>query len=129
MQKAFKPIQLTAPAGTIWEVLMEGVISYRPRMGKSKLESLVKNKLHYKSVNQFIDHAVTKTLQEEFGHNPLAKKIADLVYKVVSEHSELKFVRPTSEESAEIEEIVHKTTAKRKMIPAEALLKKTKRKF
>jgi len=106
---------------------MEGVISYRPRMGKSKLESLVKNKLHYKSVNQFIDHAVSKTLQEEFGDNPLAKKIADLVYKVVSEHSELKFVKPTSEEADEIEKIVQKTMLQRKTVSAQALLKKPKR--
>ena len=104
---------------------MEGVISYRPRMGKSKLENLVKKKLHYNSVNQFIDHAVTKTLQEEFGHNPLAKKISDLVYKVVSEHSELKFVKPSAEETAEIEKIVERTMAKQKMVPAKSLLKKT----
>jgi hypothetical protein len=104
---------------------MEGVISYRPRMGKSKLESLVKNKLHYKSVNQFIDHAVSKTLQEEFGHNLLAKKISDLVYKVVSEHSELKFIKPSAKESAEIERIVHKT--KGEAIAAESLLKKKRK--
>jgi hypothetical protein len=107
---------------------MEGVVSYRPRMGKRKLENLVKNKLHFKSVNLFIDHAVTKTLQEEFGHHPLAKKIADLVYKVVSEHSELKFVRPSAEEATEIESIVQKTMAKKKMVPAETLLRKPKRK-
>jgi hypothetical protein len=107
---------------------MEAVISYRPRMGKSKLEHLVKDKLHYKSINQFIDHAVTKTLQEEFGHNPLAKKIADLVYKVVSEHSELKFVKPSKEEVAEIEQIVHKTMAKKKTIAAESLFEKSKKK-
>jgi hypothetical protein len=104
---------------------MEGVISYRPRMGKKKLEGLVKSKLHFKSVNQFIDHAVTKTLQEEFGHHPLAKKISDLVYKVVSEHSELKFVKPSPEEVSEIEKIVEKTMAKKKMVPAKSLLKKT----
>lgn len=107
---------------------MEGVVSYRPRMGKSKLEHLVKNKLHYKSVNQFIDHAVTKTLQDEFGNHPLAKKIADLVYKVVSEHSELKFVKPSANEAAEIERIVRKTTALKKTVAAESLLKKTKQK-
>ncbi len=105
---------------------MEGVISYRPRMGKSKLENLVKKKLHFSSVNQFIDHAVTKTLQEEFGHHPLAKKIADLVYQVVSEHSELKFVKPTPKESAEIEKIVKKTTAGKKTVPASSLLKKAR---
>jgi DNA gyrase/topoisomerase IV subunit B len=123
LQKALKVLQLAHLLEKDWEVLMEGVISYRPRMGKKKLEGLVKKKLHYKSVNQFIDHAVTKTLQEEFGHNPLAKKISDLVYKVVSEHSELKFVKPSAEETAEIEKIVEKTMAKKKMVPAKSLLK------
>jgi DNA gyrase/topoisomerase IV subunit B len=105
---------------------MEGVVSYRPRMGKSKLESLVKNKLHYKSVNQFIDHAVTKALQEEFGHDPLAKKIADLVYKVVSENLELKFTRPSAKEAEEIERIIQKTGTKKKTISARTLLRKVK---
>jgi hypothetical protein len=105
---------------------MEGVISYRPRMGKSKLESLVKNKLHYKSVNQFIDHAVTKTLQEEFGDDPLAKKIANAVYKVVSEHSALKFARPTDKEAQEIERIVERTKSKGKTVSAKTLLRKTR---
>ncbi len=103
----------------------EGVVSYRPRMGKSKLEHIVKNKLHYKNVNQFIDHAVTKTLQEEFGHHPLAKKISDLVYRVVAEHSELKFSKPTMSEAEEIEKIVQKT---KKTVSAGDVLKKGKKK-
>jgi hypothetical protein len=94
-------------------------------MGKSKLEHLVKTKLHYKSVNQFIDHAVTRTLQDEFGHHPLAKKISDLVYRVVAENAELQFVRPSAEETVEIEEIVQKTLSQKKGVPARDLLKKT----
>jgi hypothetical protein len=96
-------------------------------MGKSKLEKLVKYKLHYKSVNQFIDHAVTRTLQEEFGHHPLAKKISDMVYRMVEEHAELQFVKPTAAEAVEIEAIARKTLSKKKGIPATNLLKKTKK--
>lgn len=106
---------------------MEGVISYRPRMGKSKLESLVKNKLHYRSVNQFIDHAVTKSLQDEFGHHPLAKKVADLVYRVVAENVELQFVKPSKEETKEIEAIAQRTMAQKKGVPAKDVLKRSRK--
>ena len=106
---------------------MEAVVSYRPRMGKSKLEHLVKDKLHYKSVNQFIDHAVTKTLQEEFGSHPLAKKISDVVYKIVAENAELQFVRPSAAEAKEINEIALKTISQKKGIPAKELLKVSKK--
>ncbi len=90
---------------------MEGVISYRPRMGKRKLEHLVKSKLHYRSINQFIDHAVARTLSEEFGAHPLAKKIADLVYQMVADHAELRFTKPTAAEAREIEELAKKGKA------------------
>jgi len=104
---------------------MEAVISYRPRMGKSKLEHLVKDKLHYKTVNQFIDHAVTKTLQDEFGHHPLAKKISDMVYRVVMEHAELQFAKPSAAEAREIEEIAQRTLAQKKGVPAKELLRRS----
>lgn len=103
---------------------MEAVISYRPRMGKSKLEQLVKGKLHYKSVNQFIDHAVTKTLQEEFGSHPLAKKISDAVYKIVAENAGLQFIKPSAAEAKEINEIALKTMSEKKGVPAKELLKR-----
>jgi len=106
---------------------MEAVISYRPRIGKSKLERLVKGKLHYKSVNQFIDHAVTKTLQEEFGSHPLAKKISDAVYKIVAENAELQFVQPSASEAKEISEIAQVTMLQNKGISAKELLKKTEK--
>ncbi len=106
---------------------MESVISYRPRMGKRKLESLVKNKLRYKSVNQFIDHAVTKTLREEFGHHPLAKKIAEMVYRVVAEHVELRFARPSAAEAREIDEIAKVTMAREKTVPAMEILRRSKK--
>jgi hypothetical protein len=106
---------------------MEAVISYRPRMGKSKLEHLVKNKLHYKSVNQFIDHAVTRTLQEEFEHHPLARKISAMVYRLVEEHAELQFVKPSEAEAEEIEKIAQKTLSKKKGTAAKDVLKKSKK--
>ena len=106
---------------------MEGVISYRPRMGKRKLESLVKAKLHYKSINQFIDHAVAKALNEEFGHHPLAKRIADIVYKAVADHASLEFVKPTAEEVAEIEDAAQKALASGKVVPAKEIMKRYKK--
>ncbi|HTC22475.1 MAG TPA: hypothetical protein VK859_16590 [bacterium] len=107
---------------------MEAVISYRPRIGKSKLEDLVKNKLHYKSVNQFIDHAVTRALQDDFGHHPLAKKISDMVYRVIVEQAELQFVKPSEAEAREIEEIALKTMSHKKAVPAKDVLKRAKKK-
>lgn len=106
---------------------MEGVISYRPRMGKRKLENLVKNKLHYKSINQFIDHAVAQALNEEFGHHPLAKKIADIVYRAVADHAELTFIKPTTDEAREIEAIADRTTREGKGVPAKEILRKYKK--
>src|ERR1700722_5756557 len=107
---------------------MEGVISYRPRMGKRKLENLVKNKLHYRTLNQFIDHAVARALQDEFGSHPLAKKIADLVYQMVADHAELRFVKPTPEEAHEIEELTQKALAGRPLVTGKELLKRHSRK-
>jgi hypothetical protein len=109
------------------EAFMEGVISYRPKMGKKKLEALVKSKLHYKSINQFIDHAVANALQEEFGHHPLAKKIADIVYKAVADHAPLRFVKPTPEEARDIEASAKRVQLGGKAVPALEILKKYKK--
>lgn len=106
---------------------MEGVISYRPRMGKRKLESLVKAKLHYKSINQFIDHAVAKALREEFGQHPLAQRIADIVYKAVADHAPLQFVKPTAQESGEIEAAAQKALGPGKLVSAKEILKRHKK--
>jgi DNA gyrase/topoisomerase IV subunit B len=111
------------------EAFMEGVISYRPRMGKRKLESLVKNKLHYRTLNQFIDHAVARALQEEFGSHPLAKKIADMVYQMVADQSELRLTKPTPEETREIEEIAQRALAGRSLVSGKDLLKRHSPKF
>ena len=106
---------------------MEGVISYRPKMGKKKLEALVKTKLHYKSINQFIDHAVAQALQEQFGHHPLAKRIADIVYKAVADHAPLRFVKPTPEEAGEIEASTRRAQSAGNAVPAREVLKRYKK--
>lgn len=105
---------------------MAEVISYRPRIGKQKLEQLVKDKLHYKNLNQFIDHAVNKTLDEEMGANPLAKKIAREVEKAVYKYVPLKFTQPTAEEGKRIEAAVKRADRKGDRISAEELIKKHK---
>ena len=105
---------------------MESVISYRPGLGKRKLEKLVKGRLHYKNLNQFIDHAVNKTLHEEMNENPIAKKIALEVEKAVYKYVPLKFVKPTAKEAREIEAAVKRTDKSGKWIPAEKLLTKHK---
>jgi 6-pyruvoyl-tetrahydropterin synthase len=106
---------------------MEGVISYRPRMGKRKLESLLKAKPHYKSVNQFIDHAVARALREEFGQHPLAKRIADIVYQAVADHAPLRFVKPAAEELKEIEAAAERASGPGKLVSAEEILKRHKK--
>jgi hypothetical protein len=104
---------------------MANVISYHPTMEKQKLERLIKNKLHYKNVNQFIDHAVNKTLTEEMGNHPLAKKIAHEVEKAIYKYMPLKFVSATNtKESKGIEEAVKHTDKKGGWVSTEALMKK-----
>ena|SRR5260221_5748278 len=105
---------------------MASVISYRPGLGKQKLEKLVKGKLHYKNLNQFIDHAVNKTLHEEMNENPLAKKIALEVERAVYKYVPLKFVKPTAKETKEIEAAIKKTDKSGRWTSAEELLKKHK---
>jgi hypothetical protein len=105
---------------------MASVISYRPVLGKEKLERLVKGKLHYKNLNQFIDHAVNKTLHEEMNENPVAKKIALEVEKAIYKYMPLKFVKPTLKEAKEIETAIKRTDKSGKWTSAEELLKKHK---
>jgi hypothetical protein len=75
-------------------------------------------------LNQFIDHAVNKTLSEEMGGNPIAKRIAMEVEKAVYKYVPLKFVQPTVQESREIEAAVKRTDKSGKWTPAEELLRK-----
>jgi hypothetical protein len=103
---------------------MESVISYRPALGKRKLEKLVKGKLHYKNLNQFIDHAVNKTLHEEMNENPVAKKIALEVERAVYKYVPLKFMKPTQQETKAIEAAVKRTDKSGKWTSAADLIKK-----
>ena len=103
---------------------MASVISYRPALGKDKLEKLVKGKLHYKNINQFIDHAVNKTLHEEMNDNPVAKKIALEVEKAVYKYVPLKFIKPTPKEAKAIEKAIKPTDKSGKWTSAEELIKK-----
>ena len=104
---------------------MEGVISYRPKLGKAKLKKLVVQKLHYNNINQFIDHAVSKTLRDELGTDPKAKKMVEEVVETIYRHMPLKFVKPTPKEAAEIRAKAGEVlNGKVKGISAEELLKK-----
>ena len=104
---------------------MANVISYRPAIGKDKLERLVKNKLHYKNLNQFLEHAVSKTLSEEIGTNPFVKKLTLDIEKAIYKHVPLKFVSAHgSKESHEIEDIVKRTDKKGGWTSTKELMKK-----
>ncbi len=103
---------------------MSSVITYRPTLGKLRLEKLVKSRLHYKNMNQFIDHAVNKTLAEEINGNSVAKQIAAEVEKAVYKYVPLKLVKPTPSEAREIKAAIKRTDRKGKWTPAEELMKK-----
>jgi hypothetical protein len=59
------------------------------------LEKAVVQKLKYRSVNAFIEHAVEKTLHDELSADTPAKKMAEEIHGVVAKHLALKF-RPAS---------------------------------
>jgi hypothetical protein len=106
---------------------MEGVISYRPRMGKAKLKELVVKKLHYDNINQFIDHAVGQTLEVELNvtGDPKTRKMVAEVAEVIYKYAPLKFVKPTKRESDEIRAKAERVlSGKVKGIPIEQILKK-----
>ncbi len=104
---------------------MANVISYRPSIGKLKLERIVKNKLHYKNLNQFLEHAVSKTLSEEIGSNPVVRKITLEVEKAIYKHVPLKFINAHGTKDAhEIEEAVKRTDKKGGWVSTKELMKK-----
>jgi hypothetical protein len=84
----------------------------------------LKAKLRYKSINQFIDHAVAKALREEFGQHALAKRIADIVYQAVADHTPLQFVNPTAQETAEIEAAAQMASGLGRLVSAREILKR-----
>ncbi len=104
---------------------MEGVISYRPRMGKAKLKNLVVKKLRYDNINQFIDHAVGQALQAELNGDPRIRKMVAEVNEAIYKYVPLKFAKPTARESEEIKAKANRVlSGKVRGIPAEEILKK-----
>ena len=78
---------------------MEGVISYRPSIGKKKLMQAVE-KLHFDNTNQFIDFAVMSTLVSK--DSPKVKKLLSELAAVVYKSAPLRFTKPTAKEDKEI---------------------------
>jgi hypothetical protein len=84
---------------------MEGVISYRPSIGKKKLLKVVE-RLDFDNMNQFIDYAVMTALSSK--DDPRVRKLmADLAWAVYH-HAPLRFRRPTPQEDREIRERLKK---------------------
>jgi hypothetical protein len=78
------------------------VISYRTKMDRRFLEKAAVQRLKYRSVNAFIDHAVEKTLRDELGADTPAKKIAQEIAHVVAKHFPLSFRAATAKEEKEM---------------------------
>jgi hypothetical protein len=78
---------------------MEGVISYRPSIGKKKLTEAVE-KLHFDNTNQFIDFAVMSALVSR--ENPKVKKLLGELAGVIYRSAPLRFTKPTPREDKEI---------------------------
>lgn len=78
---------------------MEGVISYRPSIGKKKLIQAVE-KTPFDNTNQFIDFAVMNTLVSR-GNPKVLKLMAELA-AVLYRSAPLRFTKPTAREDKEI---------------------------
>jgi len=78
------------------------VISYRTKMDRKTIEKFAVQKLKYRSVNAFIDHAVQKTLLDELGAGSHAAKIAQEVQNVVLKHLPLRFQPASAPEEKEM---------------------------
>ena len=78
---------------------MEGVISYRPSIGKKKLMEAVE-KLHFDNTNQFIDFAVMSALVSR--ENPKVKKLMAELAEAIFKNAPLRFGKPTAQEDQEI---------------------------
>jgi hypothetical protein len=78
------------------------VISYRTKLDRKFLEKTAVQKLKYRSVNAFIDHAVETTLKEELGGNAPAQKIVREIAHVVAKHYPLHFRAANAREEREM---------------------------
>jgi hypothetical protein len=85
------------------EDAMEGVITYRPSIGKKKLQEAVK-KLSFENTNQFIDFAVMNYLAAK--SDPKVGKLVAGLVEAVYKNSPLKFRKTTPKEHEEIMERV-----------------------
>ena len=78
---------------------MEGVISYRPSIGKKKLMQAVE-KMPFENTNQFIDFAVMSTLVSK--ERPKVQKLISELAAVIYRRAPLRFTKPTAQEDKEI---------------------------
>jgi hypothetical protein len=78
------------------------VISYRTKLDRKFLEKTAVQKLKYRSVNAFIDHAVETTLKDELGANTPVQKIVREIAHVVAKHYPLKFRAASTREEKEM---------------------------
>lgn len=78
------------------------VISYRTKLDRKFLEKAAIQRLKYRSVNAFIDHAVEKTLREELGAGGPAERIAQEIAHVVAKHVPLSFRPANAKEEKEM---------------------------
>ncbi len=78
------------------------VISYRTKLDRKFLEKAAVQKLKYRSVNAFIDHAVERALKDELGADTPAKKIVQEIADVVSKHYPLNFRAANAKEEREM---------------------------
>jgi hypothetical protein len=78
---------------------MEGVISYRPSIGKKKLIQAVE-KMPFDNTNQFIDFAVMSALVSR--ENPKVQKLMSELAGVIYRNAPLRLTKPTAKEDKEI---------------------------
>jgi hypothetical protein len=74
-------------------------ISYKPSMGQDRLKVIVFKKLHYKSLNSFMDQAVNEKLNRELAvsSNPEMTRLIAKLTEVIYEHKNWKSLKPTKE--------------------------------
>jgi hypothetical protein len=82
-----------------WRANMEGVISYRPSIGKKKLIQAVE-KMPFDNTNQFIDFAVMSALLSK--DDPKVQKLMAELAAVIYRSAPLHFTKPTVKEDKEI---------------------------
>lgn len=105
---------------------MEGIISYRPSIGKKKLQDAIKE-LSFENTNQFIDFAVMNYLASK-SDPKVGKLVADLVEAIYA-HAPLKFRKTTLQEHGEIlDKAKQINSGKLKEVRMHSIVVKTNRK-